>query len=167
MGANSPSWRYQHTNNRGKSVIKDWNSVEHLWAIVWRLKQAFIENDDALKVIERYDQPHTLFYLDPPYLAHTRTDRWKETAYQHEIDVDYHQALLDKLQTIRGMAVISGYPSTLYEEQLSGWQRIETTARTTNTSKTATETIWLSPAATKGGQGLLWPLDSNHTGGKQ
>jgi DNA adenine methylase len=160
-------WRYQHSNNRGKSVIKDWNEIEHLWAIAWRLKQAFIENDDALKIIERYDQPHTLFYLDPPYLAHTRTDRWKETAYQHEIDVDYHRALLDKLQAIRGMAIISGYPSTLYEEQLSGWQKLETTARTTNTSKAATETIWLSSAATKRGQGLLWPLDDNHTEGER
>ena len=35
------AWRYQHSNNRGKSVIKDWNDIDRLSAIVWRLKQAF------------------------------------------------------------------------------------------------------------------------------
>lgn len=103
-----PAWRSQHSNNRGKSVVMDWNELKHLDAIVQRLKQAFIENDDALDVIERYDQPHTLFYLDPPYLSETRTKRWRETAYNCEIDEDYHRRLLDVLQEIHGMAIISG-----------------------------------------------------------
>ncbi|MDY6877347.1 MAG: DNA adenine methylase, partial [Chloroflexota bacterium] len=55
VGVQPSGWRYQHSNNRGKSVIADWNETEHLAAVVWRLKQAFIENDDAIKVIKRYD----------------------------------------------------------------------------------------------------------------
>lgn len=158
--ARPSGWRYQHSNNRGKSVIKDWNTVEHLYAIVWRLKQAFIENDDALSIIDRYDQPHTLFYLDPPYLADTRSKRWRTNAYRCEIDADYHCRLLDKLQAIRGMAIISGYPSPLYDKRLADWHRVKTTARTTNTSNTATEIIWLSPSTMANGQPLLLPLST-------
>ena len=127
-------------------MIADWNEVDHLWSIVWRLKGAFIENDDAMSIIDRYDQPHTLFYLDPPYLAGTRTERWRFSGYKCEIDEEYHRALLDRLQALQGMAVISGYPSALYEEVLAGWQRFESGSRTTNTSKVATEVIWISPA---------------------
>ncbi len=144
-GSRPSGWRYQHTNNRGKRVVDDWNDIEHLPAIVWRLKQAFIENDDANKIIERYDQSRTLFYLDPPYLSQTRSGRWKNGAYQHELDIDYHQRLLDILQTIQGMAIISGYPSELYNERLADWKRFETKSRTTNTTNVATEVIWLSP----------------------
>lgn len=144
-GTRPGGWRYQHTNNRGKSVVADWNQVHHLEAVVGRLKCAMIENDDALSVIERYDQPHTLFYVDPPYLSETRTDRWKTCAYQHEFDIEHHNELLDLLNRIEGMAVISGYPSDLYTSGLSGWHRAETTSRTTNTPNVATEVIWISP----------------------
>lgn len=157
-GTKPSGWRFQHSNNRGKSVIADWNATEHLWAIAWRLKQAFIENDDALAIIERYDQPHTLFYLDPPYLANTRSDRWQDGAYAHEIVEEYHTLLLDRLQQIQGMAIISGYPSELYEGRLGGWQRRECSARTTNTANTKTEVIWLSPSVTQRGQMAL-PLE--------
>jgi DNA adenine methylase len=155
FGGISPAWRFQHSNNRGKSVITDWNQVDHLQAIVGRLKQAFIENDDALAVIRRYDQPHTLFYLDPPYLPDTRTDRWSTCSYQHEVGYEYHCRLLDMLQEIRGMAVISGYPNELYDERLANWQRAQTRARTTNTARQATEVIWISPSVAQSGQRWL------------
>lgn len=138
-------WRYQHSNNRGKSIVRDWNQVEHLPAIVQRLKQAFIENDDALRVIERYDQPHTLFYLDPPYLEETRSKRWATVAYRHETDESYHRLLLAGIHDLQGMVVISGYPSGLYDDELSSWRRATTTARTTNPGKMAVEVIWISP----------------------
>jgi DNA adenine methylase len=145
--SNSPCWRIQHTNNRGKSVVKDWNEVEHLSDIARRLKHAFIENDDALRVIKRFDQPNTLFYVDPPYLPETRTKRWA-AAYEHEADREYHERLLDYLnEEIRGMVVISGYHSELYAERLGEWPRFEKRARTTNTSKQNTEIIWISPSA--------------------
>ena len=36
--------------------------------IHWRLARVCIENEPYQRVIERYDRPHTFFYLDPPYL---------------------------------------------------------------------------------------------------
>ena len=149
------AWHYQKSHHGGKSVINDWNAVEHLPAIIWRLKHAQIENADALEVLDRYDQPHTLFYIDPPYLSSTRSLRWKHGGYLHEITEDYHHQLLDKLQEIQGMAIISGYPSEFYKIKLSHWQQVQTKARTTNTSNLATEVLWLSPSTTQKGQPLL------------
>lgn len=156
LGAHNPAWRYQHSNQRGKSVIKDWNETEHLRVVARRLKQAFIECDKAIDVIKRYDQPHTLFYVDPPYLFDVRSKRWKAVAYQYEVDENYHCKLLKVLKEIRGMAIISGYSSALYDDQLRGWRRVETSARTTNTAKRAVEVMWLSPAVLERGQRLLF-----------
>jgi len=155
-GFGSP-WRYQKRHHGGKSVINDWNAVEHLPAIIWRLKKAQIENADALEIVERYDQPRTLFYIDPPYLPETRSKRWRHGGYRYEFDEDCHQQLLARLQEIQGMAIISGYPSELYERQLAHWRRVETRARTTNTANLGTEVIWLSPSVNKRGQLLLIP----------
>jgi len=139
------SWRRQLSNNRGKSVVRDWTETEHLFAIADRLREAFVEHDDMTTIIERYDKPGTLFYVDPPYLSETRTQRWR-FAYRHEIDEQYHFQLLRMLTEVKGMVALSGYPSRLYDELLSGWERVETVARTTNTSNTVTEVLWLSPS---------------------
>ena len=37
-----------------------------------RLREAFIEQCDALELIQRMDSPDTAIYLDPPYLRSTR-----------------------------------------------------------------------------------------------
>lgn len=149
---NRSGWSFQTTNNRGKLVLADWNEIVHLPAVIERLKHAFIENDDALKVIARYDGPRALFYCDPPYLQDLR----RPQSYHCEIDEEYHRVLLERLLVIEGMVIISGYPSDLYNEYLRDWRRVETTARTTNTPNVATEIIWVSPAAVAQGQGMLW-----------
>jgi DNA adenine methylase len=151
-----PSWRFQHSNNRGKSVVEDWTDTRALWAIAERLRGAFIEHDEALNVIQRYDQGHTLFYLDPPYLAETRSGRWAKNGYRCEVDRDYHVKLLDMLQEVEGMVVISGYPSRLYEERLGGWHRFSMRTTTTNTSNTVAEVIWVSPRAMEARSGMLF-----------
>ena len=155
-GTKSGGWRFQTANNRGKSVVSDWNQVEHLPAIAQRLKQFFIEQDDALAVISRYDKPGTLFYVDPPYLPETRTERWATGAYQCEIDESYHARLLSVLNGLQGMAIVSGYPSDLYDEKLAGWLRVEKRATTTNSEKVGTEVLWISPRAIQNSQLVLF-----------
>jgi len=81
-------WRYQVNNTRGRSTLVDWDQTDHLWAIVNRLKLVQIECDDAIRIIERYDRPDTLFYVDPPYLMSTRSIRWGKKAYTCELDED-------------------------------------------------------------------------------
>ena len=143
-------WRFQVKNSRGKKSIEDWNDLDHLHAVAERLRSIYIECDDALKIIKRYDSPTTLFYLDPPYLPETRSNRWREHAYTCEMTVDQHFKLARRLQAIKGMAVVSGYPSTSYDKWYSGWRTYTKRARVNTGRKgagLATEKIWISPNA--------------------
>ena len=142
-------WRYERGNTSGNRVIDDWNETDHLQAIVARLKNVQIENDDALKIIPRFDSPATLFYLDPPYLASTRSDRWKEKAYTCEMTDDQHIELARILNGIQGMAIISGKPSPLYDELYPGWKTLQKEINTDFQGRSM-EKLWISPNARRG-----------------
>ena len=50
-----------------------WNYLpETIMEVGERLKEAQIENIDALELIKRYDSKETLIYCDPPYLPELR-----------------------------------------------------------------------------------------------
>ncbi len=142
-------WRYQVTNTRGKATIDDWNETGHLAAIVARLKGVQIEAGDAFEVIRRYDSAETLFYVDPPYLEGTRSMRWGKAAYTCEMgSEDDHRRLGELLNGVRGMVVVSGKPSALYDELYdgNGWRRVQRTTPTDFQSFTV-ECLWVSPRA--------------------
>lgn len=144
--ANS-GWRYERTDSRGTSIVRgDWNDIDRLFLAAERLKMAQIECDDALRVIERYDSPDTLFYIDPPYLADTRTSKWASKMYKHEMDDDQHIELAHILNNLQGMVILSGYDSQLYKQLYAGW-RHKTRGVTTNGKGQRVESIWLSPNA--------------------
>ena len=64
-------------------AVSRWlGSVEDLPEIVQRLLRVQIENDTAIKVIQRYDSEDTLFYCDPPYPHGSRGDN---QAYAYEM----------------------------------------------------------------------------------
>ena len=69
-----------------------------------------IENAPAMEVIERYDTPETLFYLDPPYVHDTRGDKH---AYHGEMSDFEHTELANLLHGIQGRAALSGYRGEL------------------------------------------------------
>jgi DNA adenine methylase len=97
------------------------SAVEGLPAVHQRLKRvAVVGPKRAVEVIPQQDGPATLFYLDPPYLHGTRAS--KDT-YSHEMTEDKHRELLHLLLTIQGKAMLSGYPSELYDGALAGWTR--------------------------------------------
>src|SRR4051812_44192713 len=56
-------------------------------------------------------------YLDPPYPHDTRT---VTDAYEHEMTMDDHAALLELIRGVRGAVAISSYPSPFYERTLAG-----------------------------------------------
>jgi DNA adenine methylase len=117
-------------------------SVDHLYEVANRFRGVQIECADWQEIIDRYDSPETLFYLDPPYPASTR-GRWKKTAYHHEMTDDDHRELAERLRSIRGMAIISGYRCELYDELYRDWKREDKTARVNGPGQ-ATESLWLS-----------------------
>lgn len=121
-------------------------------AIRDRLASVLLENDDALRVIDRMDSPTTLIYCDPPYLHSTRSamsGRGSTTnGYRHEMTNEDHEALADRLKRCAGMVVVSGYPSDFYEELYAGWERHER-RHVADRAQMRTEVVWLNPACTE------------------
>lgn len=59
----------------------------------------YIEQLDWAACIERYDRPHTLFYLDPPY--------WQTEGYGVPFGWEQYELMAEKLRQIKGKAVVS------------------------------------------------------------
>lgn len=143
-------WRFQSKHNEGASVARDFARIEHLYAVAARLRGVQIECDDALGIVARYDTPDTLFYCDPPYLPETRS-KWGQkngNAYEVEPGAEHHAALAATLASIKGMAIVSGYPSATYRELFAGWEYAEVESRIDGGSDgtgLATEGLWISP----------------------
>ena len=97
-----------------------------------------IEQSDALRLIERYDNPQCLIYLDPPYLRSTRRSG---ALYRCELDEEYHKRLLEAICKSHANILISGYDSPLYREALAGWGWDQAVSQLTSTEK-ATEMLW-------------------------
>lgn len=150
-------WRFQKGWNGWKMnspvYFKD---IGHLADIALRLAHVQIESTDALAVIRRFDAPGTCFYLDPPYVFGTRVASARRL-YTEEMDDAAHEALAKVLHGIRGMAVLSGYPSPLYERLYGDW-RCETTTAWAEQQKAATEALWINPAADVALNGNMGPL---------
>ena len=104
-----------------------------------RLKSAQIENQDALRLIDRYNKEEVFIYADPPYLLDTR----KGYLYEHEMTDEQHIELLTKLLDFKGKVMISGYDNELYNQMLAGWSKAQTNA-VAEFSVKRVETIWMN-----------------------
>jgi DNA adenine methylase len=145
-----------NSNRSGTTPAHDWaNYPEALALVVERLKAVVIEHRDALKVMAAHDGPQTLHYVDPPYVFETRADLSKD--YAHEMTDDDHSALLTFLRGLVGMVVLSGYPSDLYDNMLSDWQRVERKAFADGAQE-RTEVLWINPSASKALDAIKMPL---------
>lgn len=107
-----------------------------------RLRGVCLEQREALHVIKMYDRPGTLFYLDPPYLFSTRSR--KSVMYSCEMSDAQHIELADKVKSIKGMAIVSGYASDLYTDIYKGFRQVKKQSQAQN-AKPTVECLWLSP----------------------
>lgn len=99
--------------------INAWDTIiELLPEISKRLHNVIILNKPAVEIIKLFNEQNVLLYCDPPYLPETRESL---DAYTHEMIVDDHIALGDILNNFKGKAIISGYPSRLYNKIYKGW----------------------------------------------
>jgi hypothetical protein len=83
--------------------------------------------------------PNTLAYLDPPYLAETRTRR----LYAHEFDApEQHLELLRLIKRLPCLVMISGYCAPLYCFELAGWRWTSFNAMTRGGARR--EYVWMN-----------------------
>ena len=128
----STGWRY-HENPTGRSSSMPTTIlgyVERMERVAERLHRVTLESLPALEVITRYGRdPHSLLYVDPPYLFDTRA---KTGIYRHEMGkAEQHLELAEALRACKATVVLSGYAHPLYDEDLYGdWDRAEIAAGT-------------------------------------
>lgn len=138
---------------------REYGTAQHLWATYpaaiadagQRMTGVLIENRAAIEVMRAHDTAETLFFVDPPYLHSTRCMDGSNRYYRFEMSDSEHEQLLDVALSLRGMVVVCGYPSELYESALKGWVRHEKEARISagRGAGVRTEVLWINPACAK------------------
>ncbi len=127
----------------GTHPAKDWaNKVRDLPQVIERLRGVVIENRPALDVMAYHDTPQTLHYVDPPYLASTRTWKGGKQSYRYEMTDQDHEDLARFLRGLKGAVIVSGYPSPFYEDLYAGWTRRER-ASLADGAAHRTEVLWM------------------------
>ena len=64
-----------------------------------RLHQVIVENLPWQRCIERYDAPHTLFFLDPPY--------WQTEGYGAAFGMEQYEQMADQMASLKGRAILT------------------------------------------------------------
>ena len=80
-----------------------------------------------------------LVYSDPPYLHGARKSKRR---YRFDYEDSDHEALLGLLTELPCAAMVSGYPSALYDERLSGWRSVA--LQVMNQAGVVTEKAWFN-----------------------
>jgi DNA adenine methylase len=143
-------WRTATINYNGSPAVSFNNYPSQLPVFCARLKEVIIDSRPALEIFDIYDAPcGVLFYVDPPYMLGTRQLGYRKV-YENEMSDDDHAQLLAKLKTLKGMVLLSGYRSELYDLELRDWKRVDIAARA-QTNAPRTECLWISPNTPNGG----------------
>ncbi len=143
--ASSGRWAHCRLTSRAgmAGAVSRWlGSVEALPEIAQRLLRVQIESDTAIRVIQRYDSPETLFYCDPPYPHASRGD---SSAYKYEMSDDDHRKLASVLRNVKGKVALSGYHCDLMAELYGDWNYIEAPVKNCHSvKKPRTEVLWVN-----------------------
>jgi DNA adenine methylase len=129
------------TGVKTKNHAQTWATyLQWLPAILERFSGVYVSCEDAIRCIQRWDSPDTLFYCDPPY---PDTNQGHYSGYTLE---DWH-ALCDVLDACQGSYILSNYPQTT--EPASAQRRVEIQAvmsaenSKTRTNNQRTECLWV------------------------
>lgn len=150
-GVYKTGFRRNVTSNL-KMPAQEWASYPvSLRKTIARLDGVVIENRDAFALLPELDGPDWLHYVDPPYLPETRSQGNRRRGagfhvYEHELTREQHVDLLALLRSLKGMVVLSGYPSAMYDDALDGWTRVQRLAHADGGAE-RTEVLWINPRA--------------------
>lgn len=120
----------------------EWNDMySRIGQAASRLKEAQIENMDAVELIRQHNDKDKLIYCDPPYVKSSLVSEH----YKYDFTIDNHKVLIEAIKNHKGKVMVSGYESTLYNRELADWPQIrkETKVGITSLKKSnRTEVIW-------------------------
>lgn len=108
-----------------------------------RFRGVIIEHRPAIEVLQRYDGPDALHYVDPPYLNETRNVQTAGNVYRHEMSDQDHIDLATVARSLAGAVVVSGYPSALYDFLYAGWECLRMSSHADG-ARDRTECVWLN-----------------------
>jgi DNA adenine methylase len=136
-------WRH-YVHPTGTTSMPDYLAayVDRIAAAAERLIEVSLECRPAAEVIAAYGSaPGCLLYVDPPYLAASRTS----VNYRHEMGTEaQHRDLAEQLLDCTAAVVLSGYASPLYDELYESWDRVERRTYTgqAHTKSERVEVLW-------------------------
>lgn len=87
------------TATTSKAALNLLRLEEQLSAVHLRLHQVFIERLEWSACLQRYDRPHSLFYMDPPY--------WSTTGYGVNFGLEQYDQMAELMGRMKGKAVVS------------------------------------------------------------
>lgn len=138
-----PGWRFaglKESLNKKARITREWNRLpESILEASQKLKDAEIENIDAIKLIKKYNHSDCLIYIDPPYLLSSKHHKY----YNFEMSDAEHIELLETIREHQAKIIISGYDNDLYDKYLDGWEKISFKAVTEGATK-KTECLWVN-----------------------
>jgi DNA adenine methylase len=139
-------WGGERLGRMNQSRASTWaHRADRLTSYARRLHRVQIERLDWRECLERYDGPDTCFYLDPPYVPATR----RSGGYRHELTMDDHAELVERILALRASVLVSGYDHELYRPlEDAGFERREwetvcsSAARRAGADMRRTEVLW-------------------------
>ncbi|HEY9835501.1 MAG TPA: DNA adenine methylase [Vampirovibrionales bacterium] len=98
------SWGFGKGKDVSTDPIKTWLGIAgRIRLAIEPFQDCYIEHQDFEPVMKRWDSPHTLFYLDPPY--------WDtEGYYDHPFGREDHLRLAKLAHEVEGQVILSYYP---------------------------------------------------------
>ena len=132
-------------NNNGGSGA-GWEflrAVNTLPSVATRLRHLIVENQEAEKIMARWDKHDTVMYLDPPYVGEARNSK---NYGVESAGLDFHEALVETVLGMKSRVILSGYDHPVYH-RLNDWHRTDTSRRTGSTARETrykTETLWMN-----------------------
>jgi DNA adenine methylase len=130
------------------------NLIKQLYKYPERLKGVTIENRDAFFLFSYLDAENTLHLVDPPYIDNERKSTKSSDQYLNEMgSIEEHKKLIEMLLSLKGMVILCGYESELYNDLLKDWVLIKKKnyvfGNKTEKKEPVEDCIWLSPNTNK------------------
>ena len=109
---------------RGKGqAVSAWktNIDQNLPLVIDKFRDVEVYNYDFLECIDHFDSENTIFYLDPPYVSESRKNK---KVYINELEDRKHEELVEKILSIKGDVILSGYENNIYAKlEKRGWNK--------------------------------------------